>query len=334
MTDNLNEITFLWLGPPRILQNNRDIITRVADKNLSLIAYLSAAAPDRLPRTSLAAIFWPEKSNEASSYRLRHALWEIRRAFSGGVLRSDGKSCWIELDNNVKVDLLEFKKGCRDIIQVINSRTIPEDCQKLNELVALYRGELLDGVIVREAPLFEEWLLAERERLQILYLDGLWHLARSQISSDQPGEAIQTLHRLIEADPLRERSYRALMGVHLRRGDKASALKVYDRCAATLAAELNVSPSPATQRLRRMAMQDSAAISPVELERAGQLLKEGQRQEAWDICAVVESVTADPVIISQSALLRAEIALSEGRQSESLGLVRAARQALGKLFGN
>ncbi|OPZ95283.1 MAG: hypothetical protein BWY71_02284 [Planctomycetes bacterium ADurb.Bin412] len=81
-------------------------------------------------------------------------------------------------------------------------------------------------------------------------------------------------------------------------------------------------------------MQDSAAISPVELERAGQLLKEGQKQEAWDICAVVESVTADPVIISQSALLRAEIALSEGRQSESLGLVRAARQALGKLFGN
>jgi hypothetical protein len=40
----------------------------------------------------------------------------------------------------------------------------------------------------------------------------------------------------------------------------------------------------------------------------------------------------DPATLSQAALLRAEIALADGRPAESLDLIRAARQTLSGWF--
>lgn len=332
MTNDGRKIALLFLGTPQVLMDGEDNAGKISAKHLALVAYLASSAPERLARTTTANTFWSEKSDDASFYRLRHALWELRRTIGEDLLKSDNRSCWLCLDDWVKVDVLEFKAGCKVMAVSENSFTT-QDIERLSGLATLYRGDLLDGLNVREAPLFEEWLLTERERLQLLYLDVLWFLSKKQVSAGNLNDAVQTLNRLIEADPLRERSYRALMGVCLRQRDKTSALKVYARCAGILNAELGVSPSPATERIRRTALQDATEPESAELERASRLFQEGRRREAWDICAAIEASSTDHAITSQAALLRAEIALAEGRQSESLNLVRAARQALGRLFG-
>jgi DNA-binding SARP family transcriptional activator len=318
----------LFLGPPRLLLGGEDASGRIPAKHLALVAYLAARAPEHQARNTVAGLLWSETSDEASLYRLRHALWEIRRAFGDDLLKSDNRSCWLCIDNGVKVDVLDFKSGCKLLNELMT------DVESLQGLVEIYRGDLLEGLTVREAPLFEEWLLSERERLNLSYLDALWYLSRAQITAGKLDEAILTLNQLIEADPLRERGYRALMGVHLRRGDKTAALQVYSRCVDVLNRELGIDPSPATERVRRMALQEAPESAGAELDRAAELLRRGNRQEAWDICAAVEASASDPAVISQAALLRAEIALAEGKPSETLGLVRAARQALGRLFGN
>ncbi|MBI2865533.1 MAG: hypothetical protein HYX94_13365 [Chloroflexi bacterium] len=323
---------FLFLGPPRVLMDGEDAAARIPAKHLALAAYVASSAPERVARNRVAMVFWSEKSDDASYYRLRHALWELRRAIGDGLLKSDHRSCWLCLDGGVKVDVLDFRTGCQALGAAAHDIT-GKDIERLRGLVLLYRGDLLEGLTVREAPLFEEWLLSERERLQLLYLDVLWYLSKAQVAAKPADEAVQTLNLLIEADPLRERSYRALMGVCLRRGDRTSALKVYARCAASLAAELGASPSPPTQRLRQMALQDAPEPATDEIRRATELLQKGKRQEAWDVCATLEAASGSPALVSQAALLRAEIALAEGRQGEPLRLVRTARQALGRLFG-
>lgn len=333
MTENY-KIALLFLGPPLVLIEGEDTTGQITAKHLALVAYLASSAPTRITRYKIATIFWSEKSDVASRYRLRHALWELRRTIGDILLQADGRSCWLCLDDGVKVDVLEFKAGCAVIDNRKNDLSnFQSPISNLSSIAALYRGDLLDGVNVREAPLFEEWLLSERERLQLQYLDVLWYLSKEQVAAGRLDDAVQTLNRLIEADPLRERSYRVLMGVYLRQGDKTAALKVYDRCARVLNTELCVAPSPATEQVRQMALRESPESAGEELQRANELFKEGKGQEAWDICASLETVVSDPAIASQAALLRAEIALMEGRSSESMRLVRAAREAVERLFG-
>lgn len=322
-------IELRFLGRPQVLLDGLDLAGDLGAKPLALMAYLASAAPARLARAALAGLLWTDKSEEASRYRLRHTLWDLRRTLGKELLLSDEGACWI-CPGEVWMDQQEFKAGCR-ALGVGEKAPNPATPPQLSELVCLYRGDLLEGIAVREAPLFEEWLLAERERLQLLYLEALWRLARAQMAAPPLSEAAGTLARLIEADPLRERSYRALIGLHLRMDDRSAALRGYNQCAGALASALGVPPSPATQLLRRAIADSGSETAGAGLDRAAVLLRQGRRQDAWAACAAVEAVASDPVILSQAALLRAEIALTEGRQGESLSLVQRARRALQNL---
>ncbi len=188
-------------------------------------------------------------------------------------------------------------------------------------------------MIVREAPLFEEWCLAVRERFQLLYGEILWRLAGAYQAAGDESSCIQTLNRLIEADSLRERSYRALMQAHLRQGDRAAALRIYQQCKLRLQSELGVPPSPETEQLRqRILARTGATAAPISprttLESAVQALKAGRYEEAIKACAAAEAGATDEKLRSEIMLLRAEIALTRGRADDALTLIQAARQAL------
>ena len=321
------------LGRPQLVQNGTDVVAEIGAKPLALIAYLAINAPDRVPRSKLAATFWTDKSEEASRYRLRHTLWELRKTLGRDQIQSNDSACWFSLDETTWVDVHSFLAGLQRCgVGTKSGPRISTDLASFSALLLLYRGELLEGLSVRDAPLFEEWLLVERERLQLLYLEGLWALAKAQTEASQLIEAIHTLGRLIEADPLRERSYRSLMQLHLRLGDRSSALRVYKQCAAALAAELGVSPSLKTQMLFEMISKGSPEAAMVHLQRAAELLQQQRYQEAKAACAAAEASASDLFVGSQIALLRAEIAMAEGRDSESLSLLRSARQALFRLM--
>lgn len=236
------------------------------------------------------------------------------------------------MDEGAWVDAQEFSRGLRRQGVGAKGGQPPADLAAFAALLLLYRGELLEGLVVRDAPLFEEWLLVERERLQLLYMEGLWTLARAQIDSNHLSDAVHTLSRLIEADPLRERSYRALMTVYLRVGDRSSALRVYKQCSAALAAEIGVSPSSQTQLLFEMITKGTPQAAAAQLQRASELVQKRRYREARAACAAAEAMGADPLISSQAALLRAEIAMAKGRSGESMRLLQAARQTLSRLI--
>jgi DNA-binding SARP family transcriptional activator len=53
----------------------------------------------------------------------------------------------------------------------------------------------------------------------------------------------------VALEPYRESGYRRLMLLHHRAGDRAEALRVYERCRRLLAEELGTAPSPETEAL-------------------------------------------------------------------------------------
>lgn len=286
-------------GQPNIYLDGRDITPQIGHKSLAVIAYLVLESPP-LARERLASTFWSEKPDPVARYRLRHTLWELRRLLGSQYIGSDDTRCWINPDADLQVDVLEFERGCA-ALGGGTTRYVPENghVPVLSALVGLYRGDLLDNVTVQDAPLFDEWLLFERERLQLLYQEVLWCLALAQQAAQDMAGAAQTLTRLIQVDPLRERSYRALMELYARQGDRAGALRVYLQCAQTLAAELGSAPASETQRLRERIMRGTPDPAGIELERA---------------------------------LAQVETALTEGRPDEAKTLLCSARQALRDFF--
>jgi tetratricopeptide (TPR) repeat protein len=60
-------------------------------------------------------------------------------------------------------------------------------------------------------------------------------------------DAIERARQLLRFDPLDEQAWCALMRCHARQGDRATALHLYQECAALLKKELGVQPSAATR---------------------------------------------------------------------------------------
>jgi TolB-like protein/Tfp pilus assembly protein PilF len=127
--------------------------------------------------------------------------------------------------------------------------------EALEQACTLAGGDLLDGISIRDAG-FEEWLGAERQRLRRLQEDALNGLLA-------PGLPVETreraARRLIALDPLREAATRALMQVHLERGETAQAMKLFETLKDRLHAELGVKPEPETMRLQETLRQGRPA---------------------------------------------------------------------------
>jgi len=120
--------------------------------------------------------------------------------------------------------------------------------EALEEAVALYQGDLLEGLTLQEPP-FEEWLLAERLRLRELAQDALARLITQQRDAGAHDEAVQTALRLVALDPLQESVHRTLMRLYTQLGRRGAALRQYQHCVAALQRELRAEPDDETRAL-------------------------------------------------------------------------------------
>lgn len=211
-------------------------------KTRALLAYLALKPGRPCARDELVGLLWGDRGDAQARASLRQALAELRRALGAAhedllVAARDG----VMLDAaGIDIDVAAFE------------RLVDEGSPAALERAAeLYRGDLLDGLGVRDAN-FETWLRDERRRLHERACDALSRLFDHQASGD--GElAVATGRRLLALDPLRETAHRALMRLHLDRGERTLALKQYEACRELLARELGVSPEPETEALAQEA---------------------------------------------------------------------------------
>ncbi len=118
----------------------------------------------------------------------------------------------------------------------------------LGDAVHLYRGDFLQGLEFRGA-LFEDWLMAERERLRELALDALAKLLAYQRSAGLAEPALQIALRLVALDPLQEPVHRTVMRLYGQLGRRGAALRQYQLCVGVLHRELGVEPEQDTRQL-------------------------------------------------------------------------------------
>jgi adenylate cyclase len=207
----------------------------------ALLAYLALHPGQAQARPKLATLLWGDHSEVQARDSLRQALSLLRKALSGidpGALTAHE-------------DTINFQPTAltTDAI-VFGDLAAQAGAEHLEQAIALYRGELLDGFQVR-APEFESWVTAERERFREMALQAMTKLLDHHLSAGPVERGIHMAARLLAADPLQERVHRTLMELYCRQGRHGAALRQYRTCADLLAKELGIEPDATTKALRR-----------------------------------------------------------------------------------
>ena len=229
-----------FLGPIQ-LTRNAEVIDLNAAKAVALLGYLAVTGTAQ-SRDHLIDLLWPDSLPDAGRKNLRNTLWIIRKALGDELLLAETDR--LALAEGVWIDSRVFEATAP--AQAVAGSAITG----LAAALQLYRGPLLDGLILADAPDFEVWLTAERERFGQLYLRALEALVAAQRGRGNWAEIVVIARRALAHDNLQEPMVRALMEAHARLGERAEALRQYDRLRATLAQELGVAPLPETEALR------------------------------------------------------------------------------------
>jgi DNA-binding SARP family transcriptional activator len=208
-------------------------------KAKALLVYLALRPGLVCPREALMALLWGDVPAEQARHSLRQALLDLRRTLPNGKTRTllaDGDTLALSPDR-VEVDVAVFE-------ELANRGTR----KPLERAAALYTGDLLVGLTLREPP-FEDWLRAERTRLRERALHVLHQLLGVEIAAADLEPAVQTAIRFLAIEPLSEPVHRTLMQLYDKLGRRSAALRQYHFCADLLQRELGVAPEPETRRL-------------------------------------------------------------------------------------
>ncbi|MBI2204321.1 MAG: AAA family ATPase [Candidatus Rokubacteria bacterium] len=218
----------------------------LAAKAQAALAYLALRPGTAHPRDKIAALLWGATSDAQARANLRHTVFTLRKALGESVLQTEGHTLAIDA-NAVDVDASTFER-------LIDDGT-PSALERAGEI---YGGDLLDGLVVDE-PAFEEWLLAQRERLRERAVEALAKLLAHQMREPATERAIQTAMRLLTLEPLQEAVHRTLMRLYARQGRRAAALKQYQLCISVLQRELGAEPEAETKQLYQTMLKERGA---------------------------------------------------------------------------
>jgi len=234
------DLRIALLGVPALERVGKVILAPA--KAHALLAYLSLHdAPQ--PRERLLALLWPESGPETARKNLRNLLWRLRRDLNHDLLQGDEQ---LALGGHARVDVRAFLRAADEL----GGQQGDGPLRAARTMMRLYRGTLLDGVVLADAPELELWLTAAREQLHELHLRALHQIVAAERAAGRWHQMLTAARAALAHDPLQEPMYRALIEAHGRLGDRAAALRQYALLAETLERELGVAPLPETELLR------------------------------------------------------------------------------------
>lgn len=235
------------LGPLTFTRDTQVVELNIA-KVQALLAYLAVTGVPQA-RDHLLALLWAESAPEAARKNLRNRLWQLRQTLGEEVIVAAGDK--LALASTIWTDVSRF---VTDVQAQLQTQTPTAD--DLEQALALWRGPLLDGIQLTEAPEFELWLTTERERLGQLYLRGLAALTVEWQSVGDWPRVATLAQRGLAYDPLQESFHQQLMLAYAHQGARSDALRQYDRLRTLLAQELGIEPLPETVTLHTAILQN------------------------------------------------------------------------------
>ena len=251
------ELIFSLLGPLQLEHRQLGAITLTNRKAIGLLAYLLIESDHAHSREFLLGLLWPELPTAAAQNNLRVTWAHLQKALginnSGSQphLIGDRLSLRFNPLSDHELDVARFNtliEACRLHLHP-DPATCAECAARLTQALELVCGEFMEEFSLGDCPQFDDWLLVQRQSLQVQFTSALEQLAEFHERAGQWAEAEGAIRRLLAYDPLRESAYRQLMSVLAQADQRSTALDIYETCRRVLAAELGLAPSVETVTL-------------------------------------------------------------------------------------
>jgi len=235
------------LGDLQIRSASGSLVAVGAKKSQALMAYVGVKTAQRISREKLATILWSSTGPDQARQSLRQTLSTLRKELSSvspdeKILVEEGDLLGLD-ETLVECDVANFES-------LVAAGT--EDA--LAEAIPIYRGDFMEGFVINEER-FDQWVLAERDRLHRIALKAHAQLADLQARRGALDEAIATAQSSLRVDTLQEPMHRTLMRLYMQSGDVVNALQQYETCARILKRELRIEPDAETKALQREIVQ-------------------------------------------------------------------------------
>lgn len=212
-----------------------------------VLAYMVMERARTVSRDELAESLWPRRPPAAFDVALSAIVSKLRGLFaeiglerdtvlatSGGYRVSLPADSWI--DTEVALESVHLAEAA---LQSSNPQ-------------AAYGPSVVACAILRRPFLSGEegaWIDGRRQALRKSLLRALDCLAQIHCATGELTLALRAAEEAVDLEPLREAGYRRLMLVHDAAGNRAEALRVYDKLKSVLEVELMTTPGPETRRI-------------------------------------------------------------------------------------
>jgi TolB-like protein/DNA-binding SARP family transcriptional activator len=274
-----------WVPPalPRIhlIGNMRAVAPGGADflprgrKTRGLLACLCLAQGERVSRARLIGLLWDRSAEAQGRMSLRQSLSELN-----GTVNRDVPGL-VEIDReSVRIDV---QKCWIDALAIFAASADPMHLSSLVQPVSERLLEDLDGI----TPSFDEWLTAERTYFEDCVRKILEaELDRLTEQNAEPEVRAAAARRLINLEPAHEGAVRSLMTAFAQMGDRAQAIREFERCRQALHRIFDLPPSKDTLALYEAIREES----PVMTSRT--IFHEGPSRDT------TKNADAEPVAVS------------------------------------
>lgn len=232
-----------------------------------LLKLLLALPAHRIRREEAAELLWPEADPERSGANLRKAIHFARRALESvsgagaGLLNADGEWLRISPDVALEIDLDQLGIALDTLERADGS---VDDHELRSALQAL--GRLGGEELLPEDP-YEEWLVAQRERLRQRTQAGLVAGARLARRLGDRTLAFELIERALIADPADEQAHLLAIDLHLDADHLHGARRQLRAAEMAVAEAFGVAPSPELSgRIEAAAGRRAASPSVTDVE--------------------------------------------------------------------
>ncbi|MCU0522360.1 MAG: hypothetical protein MUF84_16905, partial [Anaerolineae bacterium] len=259
----MNALRLYLLGGFRAEWDGAPVGAFESDKARALLAYLAVESDRPHRRDLLAGLFWPETSQRHARHNLSQLLFSLRSLLPGDPEHPLFETTPQEIGLRTgacAVDALELVA----LVEACEAHhhspdTLCRAClDRLEQAVALYRGDFLAGLYLKDCADFDEWQAARREWLQACLIRALGWLSRSLERSGDLERALVYARRLTEIDSLDEPAHRQVMRLLSQSGLRAEALAQYELCRRTILNEVGVEPDASTTALCQQILREPA----------------------------------------------------------------------------
>lgn len=238
---------FKLLGTLEISEDGKTAVLMKSPIGCAMLAYLIVTR-QTCTREAMADLLWAENSTTSSLQSLRRLLNRIR-PLSAGL--------------HITRTHIHYQPTASDLVDfyLLETGLAATETTQLDHALQQYRGELLEGFHLANAPYFNEWLLLMREQLRQQVHQGYVRLCAAYMETQQWAAGVAAAQRWLALDDLNEEAWRALLQFLAASGQISTALQQYERCRQHLWDELGVEPEPATAALAAQIGQMETAVS-------------------------------------------------------------------------